>query len=90
VETPDLKKLSTEELVVLEAIARKARGQTVKELTDAREVTRELAHQLRGNRHSARGQGNAPRSSIDGLSMIDNALRNSIDAVSMTDAVAGS
>jgi hypothetical protein len=62
----DFRKLSTDELIVLEAIARKARGQTVKELTDARELTRELAHQLGGNRYSARGQGNAPRNSIDG------------------------
>jgi hypothetical protein len=56
----DLRKLSTDELIVLEAITRKARGQVARELTEARELTRELAHQLRRGRHSALEKASFP------------------------------
>ena len=42
----DLQKLSTDELVVLDAITRKARGQPIMELAAARLVIRELACKL--------------------------------------------
>jgi hypothetical protein len=57
----DLKKLSTDELVVLDAIIRKAKGGRVPELLVAREQVREVARTLRAGKTRDRAYPFCPR-----------------------------